>query len=371
MTQKLLAALALATAATGTQAADMKVAVIQSLTGPAAFVGIGARDGIELGLEHANASGDLGDTKLVGVFEDDATNRGQSITLLERYAEDPQVIAVLGPTTGSIAGASAQAANDREVPMLTTTNLVAAVEAGPWSFIMTQPGQVAIPNIANYATQTVGSKSCALTELLDNESYILQRKLFGEAVEASGGTITSVSGIKLADTDFTGIATKIASEEADCVFLALPATTGASFVVQLRQAGLDPAVKIYGMTTIASGDFTKLGGGAVEGVYAISDWVPGGSSDAGRAFNVAFIEKYGHEPDIWGAMGYSMAMVLANAVKQAGADPTREAVRDALSASTDVPVVVGDGGYTLDENDIPHYGNAILVVKDGAFVAAE
>lgn len=61
--------------------------------------------------------------------------------------------------------------------------------------------------------------------------------------------------------------------------------------------------------------------------------------------------------------------VVATAVKAAGPNPTRESIRDALSKTKDVPVVVGAGKYSYIDR-IPNYGATFLMVKDGKFVAA-
>ncbi|WP_274379214.1 hypothetical protein [Rhodophyticola sp. CCM32] len=42
-----------------------------------------------------------------------------------------------------------------------------------------------------------------------------------------------------------------------------------------------------------------------------------------------------------------------------------------MTAISDVPVVVGQGSWGIDEERIPRVGVNILVVEDGAFVPAE
>jgi branched-chain amino acid transport system substrate-binding protein len=61
--------------------------------------------------------------------------------------------------------------------------------------------------------------------------------------------------------------------------------------------------------------------------------------------------------------------VVAHAIRAAGPNPTRELIRDALSKTKDVPVVVGTGRYSYVDR-IPTYGSIFLMVKDGKFVVA-
>jgi hypothetical protein len=69
-------------------------------------------------------------------------------------------------------------------------------------------------------------------------------------------------------------------------------------------------------------------------------------------------------------MGYSTALIGLNAIRAAGANPTRDKIRAELAKSSKVPVVIGDGLWTLDQVRQPSYGAAILQVKGGAFVSA-
>ena len=102
----------------------------------------------------------------------------------------------------------------------------------------------------------------------------------------------------------------------------------------------------------------------------IADWVPGGVSAQGKAFAVAYKKATGKEADNWAALGHTFMTVMAHAIKTASPNPTREKVRDALTKSRNIPVVVGAGSYSFTESRMPNYGAAFLIVKDGAFVAA-
>jgi hypothetical protein len=47
-------------------------------------------------------------------------------------------------------------------------------------------------------------------------------------------------------------------------------------------------------------------------------------------------------------MGYSTALIGIQAIRNAGANPDRAKVRAGLARSSKVPVVIGDGLWTLD-----------------------
>jgi branched-chain amino acid transport system substrate-binding protein len=109
----------------------------------------------------------------------------------------------------------------------------------------------------------------------------------------------------------------------------------------------------------------------VEGLVFNSDWTPGGSTPMGKAFAESYKKTTGKDADNWAALGYSYMTVMATAVKNAGPNPTREKVRDALTNTRNVPVPVGAGAYSFEPGSrLPKYGNAFLTIRNGEFVAA-
>ncbi len=351
--------------------AEYTVVVLQSLTGGAAFIGAPVKDGMVLAAEEINRKGEMGaGNTLKVVVADDANDRAQTLPLLTRYAADPSVLLIMGPTSGALAVAAANAANDLKLPLVTTTNSTDVLKAGQWSGILTQPAGVTIPYMANYAADKLKVKNCTVIGISDVEAYVTLQKTFETAVKAKGVTIGAIESIKGTDSDFSAVATKVAGGNQDCVFISAAAPQSANIVIQLRQAGLDPKVKVMGHNALASPAFVKSGGKAVEDVYLIGDWVPGGADDFGKAFAIAYKAKYNTEADNWAAVGYGGMRVAAAALKAAGPNPTREAVRAALSKVKDVKVVVGQGNYAVDAERVPRVGMNVLQVKNGNFVLA-
>ena len=224
-----------------------------------------------------------------------------------------------------------------------------------------------IPYIARYAVEKAHAKSCVIVGLIDSEAYVAQTRQFSDYVTSKGTKVASFEGVKMSDTDFSAISSKVAAMKPapDCVYFSTTAPIAANVVVQMKQAGLSNETKLFGHSGLNSPDLIKLGGKAVEGLYLIGDWAPGGATPAGKAFSDAYAKRYGSIPDNWGPLGYTAMYVLANAIKAAGPNPTREGVRDALAKTKDVPVIIGDGKFSYDENRGSHSGMNVLQVRDG------
>lgn len=352
------------------QAADRKIIILQAITGGASFVGVGTVDGMKLAADELNAKNFLGGgDKIVYEVVDSASARPQAMAAVTRYAADPNVLFILGPTTAVEAIPSAGVANDAKVPMMALTNAVSLLSAGPWGFISTQPPTITMPFLGDYALDVAKVKSCATLRYSDNEAYVDQERIFVEHAQKRGMAFVDRTGIKQADSDFSTITTRIVAAKPDCVLLFTLGPSAANLAIQLKQAGLPANVKLIGNTALSSPQLVTIGGAAVEGVTFSSDWTPGGNTPLAQAFAKAYQTKTGKEADQWAALGYSLMTVVANAVKVASPNPTREKIRDALAKTKDVPVVVGTGKFSLADR-IPVYGASFLMVNDGKFVPA-
>jgi hypothetical protein len=63
-----------------------------------------------------------------------------------------------------------------------------------------------------------------------------------------------------------------------------------------------------------------------------------------------------------------MMYVLANAIRSAGANVTRDSLREAMARTRDLPVVLGQGRFSFDENRSPSFGSVVLVLREGRWV---
>ena len=352
-------------------AQEIPLGLPHALTGPYAFVGVPIKNGIVAALEDANEKRALGDTKLKIIVVDDASDKAQAISLTNQLNARDKVLMVLGPTSSIEATAAAPVANDLKVPMLTSGVSADILKAGPWSYKITASPADIMQELGKYAVDQLKVKRALFVFNRDNDGFVVQKNVIRDTMKAAGVEIVSEEAILGSDTDFVALATKLASAKADAIFIASPAEQGANLIIQARQAGLSDTTKILAPPSMASQAFITTGGKAVEGTILVADYFAGTDTPQNKAFVELYRKKYGQAPDNWAAVGYAIGVMAVDVIKLAGPNPTRETVLAAFSKVGKVPTVLGNGTFEFGADRSPHYGAAVLLVKDGKFTASK
>ena len=351
------------------RAAEVTVGLIGELTGAIADYGKQVARGSQLAAEWLNAQGNMSGNTIKLLVEDDGSDKAQALTLLNRFALRDNASVVIGPSASPLSLAIAPRAEELAVPMITIAYSGAVVENRSWVFKSTDITANQFKAIGAYTADVLKPKACARVWVRDNDAYVQTIKAWSEAVQPKGVKLVDDTSVLLADTDFSAASTKIVSLQPDCVYLALSPEGSANFILQLKSAGLPSTTKVIGGTTMSTRSFLNAAGKAADGTFSLAEYTPGGVNDLGRQFESAYKAKFGERPDTFAALGFSQMLIVATALKQAGANPTREAIRDAFGKIRDMDTVVGRGKLSLVDR-IAHYDMTILTVKGGELVPA-
>lgn len=370
--QMLAATLVAGLAATPTMAEEeVTIGAELALTGIYSFAGASSRDGMEIAREEEERNRTLGDKKIRLVIQDTASEKAQAITLMHQFAQREKAVAVLGPTSTGEALAIAPIANDLQVPIVTTNALSEAItEAGPWAF-KTPAGPAFISReIARHGVEKLKVKRLILIASRENEAQMLQKNVVLDYMKENGVEVIADETVLNSDSDFLALVTKFVSLKPDAIFSALAAEQSANFIIQLRQAGVDPSVQILGNVNMGSDRFTAVGGAAVEGATFSTDYLFASKTPGNEAFVSAFQAKYNRMPDYSAALGYEAFRITVKALKEAGT-AERSKLRDALATERQQPTILGNGTYVVDAKRNPSYGAVLVTVKDGQFTPIE
>jgi branched-chain amino acid transport system substrate-binding protein len=352
-------------------AEDYVIGAELALTGTYAWVGVPSREGLDVGIEEVNASDLLGGHKLKVLIEDTGSDKTQAISLINRFSARDKALMALGPSSSSEGVAIAPVANELQIPLLTTTAVSEAInKSGPWVFKTPARPALVLGDVAKYAVNKMGVKNVAMVWGRNNDGQIGQKNAALETFKASNTKVVAEESVLTSDTDFLAVITKIIAASPDAVFLALVAEQSANFIIQARQQGIDPAVKFLGVPNFGSDQFILIGGKAVEGAVCVADYFAGAPGEENRRFVEAYRKKYNRTPDNGAALGYTAVKIAAAALRGAGANPTREAVRDGFLKIRDFPVILCRGTFNFDPNRGARYECVIMTVKNGKFVPA-
>ena len=357
-------------ALTPAHAEDVTLGVVMSNTGTYAFVGAPVINAVRMAIEEMQTSNFFGPTKVKLIVEDNRSNTQEALALLTRMATRDNAIMVIGPVATGEAMAAGPVANELKIPIFTTATSPVVLKPGPWIFKVTETADQYMALLGDHVAQKRKPKACFTVMIRDNEGYIAQHKAFRDTIVKGGVAISAEESILSSDTDFTALATKIATTKSDCLFLSTPPEQGANVILQSRQAGMPASTLLVGNTGMGSANFAKAGGSAVEGTVFSAESVPTGVNELAKTFIQNYTKRYNVAPDSWAMVGYSMGLIAGNAIKAAGPNPTREKVRDAMLATKNLPVVIGRGSWSINDpaTRIPTFGYAVMKIQGGKYV---
>lgn len=349
---------------------EFNAAVVMGLTGAYAFVAVPATNGMKLAESDLKAQGFWGKDSLNVDYKDNRSDKQEAITLLNKVASDNKMLMFIGPVATPEALAVGPAANDHKIVMFSTSTSPDVLKAGPWAFKASESASDFVKPLGEYISKVVNPKSCYVIGIRDNVAYMQYADAFADGLQAGSSKVLGRDSFASSESDFSALVTKVVSSGADCVAISATPEPGANFIVQLRQAGLPKDAVVAYLQSAAGAPFLKTGGKAVDGTYFVAEFSPAAPTPITEGFIKKYTQKYGVEPDGWAALGYSMMVVAANAIRNAAEKahgmPSREQVRDAMAATKDIPVMVGaKGRFSIDDNRVPHFGGVVLRLKDG------
>lgn len=376
-TSRLLPLLALLCAA-GLAHADIKVGVIASSTGPTAVVGIPQKNTVAL------LPTEIAGQKIEYIVLDDASDPTNAVTGVKKLLTEHKVDALIGPTTTPAALAMLDFVAESKTPLLTTVGSAAIVqpmdEKKRWVFKTTQNDDLIADAVIAHM-QANGVKTVGFVGFNDpyGENWF---KVFSTLADKAGISLVANERYNRTDQSVTGQVLKLISARPDAVFIA---ATGGPAV--LPQAGLlDKGYKgkVYQTHGVATNDFIRLGGKAVEGTLMaggpmlVADDLPAGNPIKAVALGYikAYEAKYGAgSTSTFGANTWDAGLLLQKAVPAAlkkakpGTPEFRSALRESLEGAKEVVGAQGVFNMTAqNHNGMDQRARVMMTVKGGKWL---
>jgi branched-chain amino acid transport system substrate-binding protein len=364
--------------ASSTVLADIKIGVIASSTGPTAVVGIPQKNTVAL------LPTEIGGEKVSYIVLDDASDPTNAVTNVKKLIGEHKVDALIGPTTTPAALAILDFVAESQVPLLTTVGSSSIIqpmdERKRWVFKTTQNddliAEAMLENMSAAGVRTVGFIGF-------NDPYGENWfKVFAPMAEKAGLKIVASERFNRTDQSATGQVLKLLAARPDAVLIA---ATGSPAV--MPQAGLQEKGykgRVYQTHGVATNDFIRIGGKAVEGtLMAGGPMLVAGDLAASnpikavaQGYIAAYEAKYGAGTmSTFGANTYDAGLLLQKSVPSAlkaakpGTPEFRKALRDALETAREV--VGAQGVFTMssqNHNGMDRRARVMMVVKGGKWV---
>jgi branched-chain amino acid transport system substrate-binding protein len=186
-------------------------------------------------------------------------------------------------------------------------------------------------------------------------------KNLSAALKAMGIEPVLTQGYTNNSQDFTPVALAVRQSGADILASYMTfETDNGIFARQLRQFG--SRMDWIGSASAASVTAVKLGGPALNGVYAVVDFNREANPTA-KTFAEKYEAAYKSPADLFGSWAYDAARVLIEGIRNAGStDPAK--IREAILAIKDKPG--SEGTYSYDQNGDGLHGYNVVKNENGA-----
>lgn len=374
---KVLTALVLGTVLAGLAAgcggekkADaIKVGANLEMTGGSASYGISSKNAIELAFKEINEKGGINGKQLELVVADNKSEAAEATNAMQKLVSQDNVVAVIGPNLSSSVIAASAINNSAKVldiaPMATNPYVTVDQASGKtkdfnYRTCFIDPFQGTV--MAKFATAELGVGNAAV--LIDNSSDYAKglAQFFKENFVKEGGAVTAEESYLQKDTDFKATLTKIKATNPDFLYVPGYYQEVGLIVKQARELGMN--MPIAGGDGWDSAKMPEIAGAAaLNNTYFSSLYSPEDSSDINKNFVAAYEKAYGQKPDVFAALSYDSALLVAEAIKNAGStEPAK--ISEAMAKINGFSGV--SGSVTFDDKHNPVKSAVILEYKDGA-----
>ena len=326
-------------------AKEIKVGILQPLTGPIASFGQKTLDGIKLVHKKYNKLPNGDTIKLVVV--DNQFDKVQTVNGYKRLASGEKVVAIEGPLASSMSLAIKRFAGSTKTPTVTQIATNPRVTKGSKYITracFTDDFQGVVG--ATYALKHNLKKAVIILDMKQDYSVGLAKE-FAKAYKKGGGKILKKLYINSGDKDFNAQVAQIKRIKPDFIYAPIYAPEGGLLVRQLRAAGVN--VAIMGGDGLADVNLmTKLAGKAANGVMFTDHFDPvKAPTPLSKQFIKDFQAKYKRLPSAFAATGADGYLLIYNAIKQCNTKANKtnlqfkQCVNNALRNTKNLEAVTG------------------------------
>lgn len=330
--------------------AQIKIGVINSLSGTFAEFGKRYQTGIEVALEEINSSGGVNGEMIEIITEDDASQAQSALAALENM-KNRDVALIIGTYASSMTGPLAQLATRQKMPLIVLGSADDSITkpGSPWVFRAKHNSTIVAQTYFNFFDH-LREKDDSLKKvaiLYANSAWPASLANIGtEIAKERGYDIVASEAYNEGTTDFRPILNGFRASAPDILYFCSYAADGVAITRQLREVGLSAKAFVLDTSSSLPSFIDQLGEPADYIVSAVT-WAKDGQYEGGEDLAKRLGEKAGGEPSFYEAEGYMELRVAADALSRAKSLDAED-VRAAL-AETNLKTPAGD--VTFENQD--------------------
>lgn len=313
----------------------LNIGLLAAETGPLAGAGGAFLSGALIGQQLVNEEGVIGNGNTINLSLQEASeDPARSATVAAQIAADPENLGIICCILSPVAGAVSAVSIREEIPTVLYGATAPNLANPPYIFRTTTMPQFANQTLGREISETLGLTNVAFVVMTDNEGIVSQAEAFKAGFAEAGveelGTVEIVSK----QTNFASSATSAIDIGAEAIVVVATQAEAVGMIAALYDKNY--AGQIIGSETIVGPGVFESNPDALANVPFPVYFLPSDTDAAGQRFVEAYTAEYDRAPDSFAAQGFNAVWVTAVALAGAGAEPTRESLRDSFNALTDV-----------------------------------
>jgi branched-chain amino acid transport system substrate-binding protein len=342
-----------------------RIGVFLTLSGPAAALGQHELEGARVALDEINAKGGVNGRKLeISQALDTAADANKAVSIYNQLQGDASNIVLFGPTFGTETLPISPIMARDKMPMVIPQTLGDGLPGTQYAFLAAYTNKTEAEAARDWLLAKGLTKAAILHTTdqygTDGATYLAQMQ---------GITITANEPMEPGALDANTQLTKIRSSNPQAILLWGTAPNTGIALKNMGELGIDlPILSGIAAHSVANIDVAANSPALKNwNLQAVAD--PNNPLPRQKAGIESLQKATGAAPDVFHSIGYDCIYIIAEGLKNAGSNPDRASLRDALANIEGLDGI--DGVYTFKgkTNGAGLDKTAILIlnVKDGKF----
>ena len=342
------------------QAEDIVIGQVASMSGTnGADLGQGLQQGLRLAIEKTNAAGGIGGKKLRLVVKDDVYVPDDTVRLTKELIEQDKPIALAGyrGTANTIALVKSELLTQNNIALVGTLTGAKEVQGAPNIYHVRTSYQNEIGQIVEQLSRMSISRIALF--YVDDAFGNSGREAVEKALQARGAKPTAIAAYSKAPDQVSPTIDKavevLVAAQPQAVIMVAVGDPVYEFVKRFRK--LSPSPRLLSISVVNPDAVVKQVGNTLAQGIGFSQVFPFPYNDTVRMVREyrSLLKKYAPDaqPNYFSLEGYVSGLVLVQAIKKAGNNPTRGKVIEMLNKMPETDL----GGFFVKFDTKSHNGS--------------